>query len=193
MILKLQKIYIKMDRYEFLIIIWDITERYSHHISTELLTITIADRYVEKGHCYDKALAYVTSIIAAKINEEGHGLRSIKTAACITGNKHVYTMEHDILNTIDLSNNFITQLCHVFIVLNVKLSIYMIRYLEWCHVLQYNFFTIVLAIKLMIKCKQFPILHSMKFYKVYTIFHDLSALYDIDINELITLYNKKID
>lgn len=180
-----------MDRYEFLVIIWDITDRYSHHISTELLAITIADQYVSKGYCYDKSLAYVTSIIAVKINEEGHGLRSIKTAACVLNDKRVYNMEHDIMNKINLSSNFVRQLCHIFMVLNVKLSIYMIRYLEWCHVLHYNFFTVILAIQLMIKYKQFPIAHDMKFYKVYTIFHDLSELYDIDINDLITLYNTK--
>lgn len=186
-----------MDRYNFLRVVWDITETYSHHITTELLAIVIADKYVLlRGYSYNKELAYAVSIIAAKINEEGHGLKSMKTASSLLGTKSIYYMEHDILKTIALQSTFVTQLSLICSMLNInKLSdsfVFLLRYLEWCDLLQYNLFTILLSIQLLIKTKQFPISHYMKFFKVYTMFYELSELYDIHMCELITLYNKKI-
>lgn len=183
-----------MNRYDFLNLVWNITNTYDHHITTELLAITIADQYVLKNvdTFYSKELAYVVSVMAAKVNEEGHGLKSMKRVSDILNNKIVYYMEHDILRTVSIHSNFVTQLSNICIMLNItKLSssfVFLLRYLEWCNVTHYSFFTIVFALQLL-KNKH-PIYHYIKYFKVYNMFVELSELYEIDMYKLITLYNQ---
>ena len=181
-----------MNRYEFLMLIWKITNKYSHHITTELMSINIADQYVKNGYYYNNNLAYVSTIIAVKINEECHGFKSIKSASRILNDKSIFELEHDIIMNVTIESNFVNQLSNISIILGINQFsysfIFLLRYLEWCDVLNFNLFTIILAIKLLIKNKKLTIYHGIKNIKVYTIFYDLSELYDINMYNLIDLY-----
>lgn len=181
-----------MNRYDFLRLIWKITNKYSHHISTELISINIADQYVKKGYSYNNNLAYVSSIIAVKINEEGHGFKSIKTASRILNDKSIFELEHDIMMNVTIESTFVNQLSKISIILGIdrfsESFIFLLRYLEWCDVLHFNLFTIILAIQFLIKNKKLTIYHTLKNIKVYNIFYELSELYDINMYNLIDLY-----
>lgn len=160
-----------MNRYEFLLYLWELTDKYSHHISSEFLALSIADRYVKEGHTYTIELAYVVSVISAKINEDGGGLNKIKK---------LHTLEKEVCNTVKWSFPmplFIQQLSNVMKNNNIHQSysdsfILLLRYLQWSNInLTTNLPTVILTITIL-KKQQLPIFKLMKYIKAYNILQD---------------------
>lgn len=155
-----------MNRYEFLVYLWKLTDKYNHHISSEFLALSIADRYVNCGNNYNKELAYVSTVIAAKINEEGGGLSNIKKSII---------MEKEVVNTLKWyfpMPLFVQQISNIMI--NNKIYsdsfILLLRYLQWCNI-NTNLPTIVLALKIL-KTQSLPIFRLMKYIKIYNLIQD---------------------
>jgi len=159
-----------MNRYEFLIYLWELTDKYNHHISSEFLALFIADRYINiTNNNYTKELAYVVTVISAKINEEGGGLNNIKKLSklekevCCTLNWQfpMPLLIQQLSNVMEKNNN---------VKIYSDSFILLLRYLQWCNI-NTNLPTVVLAITIL-KKQPLPIFRLMKYIKVYNIIQD---------------------
>lgn len=166
-----------MNRHQCLNKIFKMSDRYHHDLDIEQTAIYIIDQYKD----YTKELAYVATILAAKLHKRGYCC--LQKAAYLL-DKDLFTMEKEIIIKLNYqlyNEHFISQ---VGLITNKKLSsdfLIISRYLSW-HGITANFKTIILAVQIMKKT-------LLKFSKVYALFIFISKKYDIDIKDLIREYN----
>jgi len=177
-----------MIYYDYLKKLWQLTDLHNHCIDTELMAYHLTKQYIKNTNCcLTKELAYVTTVIAAKINEEGGGFNNLQYIK-----RDLIQFEKHVIKHVKLTQYPLIQQMNVILLKNQcykKLSssfIYLLRYLLWCKV-DTNLPTFILAIQLL---KNHKIQHELKFYKVFLIFNDLSYLTNMPIHVFIKEYNK---
>jgi hypothetical protein len=188
-----------MIYYDYLKKLWQLTDLHNHCIDTELMAYHLTNQYIKNTNCcLTKELAYVTTVIAAKINEEGGGFNNLQYIKNKINNvqyikkSDLIQFEKHVIKHVKLTQYPLIQQINVILLKNQcykKLSpcfIYLLRYILWCKI-DTNLPTFILAIHLL---KNHKIQHELKFYKVFLIFNDLSYLTNIPIHVLIKEYNK---
>lgn len=153
-----------MNRYDFLIYLWELTDKHSHHITSEFLALTMADQYVLCGNEYSKDLAYVVTVIAAKINEEGGGLSDVGK---------LKLLEQKVCNAVQWNFRiplFMQQISNITEKIYSDGFILLLRYLQW-HDVNANLPTIILALTIL--RKQLPIFRLMKYIRIYNYIQDM--------------------
>ena len=182
-----------MDKYIYIKKLFKLTDVYNHSIDTEFMAYQLTQHYLNKNDnvSYSKDLAYVTTIIAAKINEEGGGYKSLNY------NRYdLYELEKEVIKAtlhFNIFNNIINDINAILVKNHCykRLSpsfIFLLRYMMWCGV-NTNLYTFVFAVQILKKYKQSNIINNLKYYKVYLILNDLSYVTGYNVNTLITEYN----
>ncbi len=169
-----------MDRYDCLRKIFKISEKYNHTSDIEQTAIYIADQY---NH-YNKNIAYVSSILAAKLHKKGYW--QLQKASYLL-DVDLFELEKEIVKKLNYQLYNHHFLGDVGKLTNKKLSIdftIISRYISW-YQMDANFYTIVLAVQIMRK-------KLFKFCKVYRLLKLVSKKYDIDMKDLIFEYNQLI-
>lgn len=190
---------LEITRLNYIKTIWSITEQYDYSIDTEMLAINITNKYINynKHAWYTEDLAFVTTIIAGKLTEDGCGLSDYKHVPNynIRGN-YLCHLEKKIILDIGCvyPNNYINHINYLLYKMNVnkKLGvdiIILLKYLVWCNINE-NFYTVLLAIQILRKFNKFIINNYMKYKKTYDILYNISDIYEIDLKTLINEYNK---
>ena len=187
----------KLTRFNYLKFLWSIADQYHHCIDTEFMALSITQRQTCLYYC--KELAYITTVIAAKLCEDGGGLNSIHNIPRKYQQLDLYQLEKDILMNIHFhvyDNHIVNQINDILIdhKINKKLSdsfVLLLRYLVWCDI-KGNLLTIILALHLNKKCYHHvdDILYIIKYYKTYNILEYVSLLTDFHVKDLILEYNK---
>ena len=187
--------------HQFLTILWNLNVEHDHNIITEDISITLAEQYIvfKRLRYYSIELAHVVTIIAAKYNEDGNGYTSIKDAAYELSNSYVYDLEKKVLISSNFNfscSPFITNLSKMLILLKVNKPIgiefkEIYRYLVWRKTNIYNFFTIILAIKIIKNTpnQQIQPLYYSKYIKLYELFNIVSSECGVGVEDLIINYN----
>jgi hypothetical protein len=191
---------LQLNYYQYLKTLWRIADHSQHCINTEFMALTITSRYLSKTHFYYcKELAYVTTVMAAKICEDGGGFQSINNIPRKYHQMNLYDLEKDIFVKIQFDvydNHFVNQIDHLLTFFNVKKKlsesfVILLRYLVWCRIdLNTNILTIILALKLNKNKELNDMMTVVKYYKPYTVFDYISLMTEFEIKDLILEYNK---
>lgn len=168
-----------MDRHDYIRKIFKISEKYNHTPDIEQTAIYIADQYYYENY---KILAYVSSILAAKLHKRGFW--QLQKAAYLL-DCDLFKLEKDIVKKLNYQLYHKHFLCDVGLLTDKPLSVdftIISRYISWYQI-EANFYTIILAVQIMRK-------KLFKFSKVYTLLKLVSKKYDIDMKDLIFEYNQ---
>jgi len=176
-----------LTRYKFIEKLWKITNRYQLDITTECMAICMSDKY----NNYSYELLYVSIILSAKTNEDG--LLSLQKMVYKLKNTLMYQMEIDLIPNIK-NDNFLNQLTNHLIMYNARKRlgvsfIELVRYLTWYDI-QCDFYTIILAIKILKKYNCYKLDFFIKFHHLYKLFYTISKMYDVTIKSLADEYYK---
>lgn len=107
-----------LNYYKYLKTLWKIADDHNHSVDTEWMALHITNQYMKiKNISYSKELAYVTTVIAAKVNEDGGGFNSLHyiPSSC-QQTINLDEFEKDVVMTIGFdfyTNHFVNQIHHV--------------------------------------------------------------------------------